>query len=63
MNGLQVFHKPVVMNDEKATKVAAILSAKVAVPTHYAFFGDISSDTFVLSYHGTAEDFAQKATE
>lgn len=46
-----------VMTDEEAAKLEGELHAAVAVPIHYMFRGS----TF-LSYHGTAEGFAQSAT-
>jgi L-ascorbate metabolism protein UlaG (beta-lactamase superfamily) len=58
VNGLYAMGKQVVMSDREAAQLAEQLEAKVAVPIHYAFRGSWFTDTFILSYHGTAEGFA-----
>jgi L-ascorbate metabolism protein UlaG (beta-lactamase superfamily) len=61
VNGLHAMGRQVVMTDEEAARFAGRLNASVAVPIHYAFKGGWLTDTFVLSYHGSAEGFAQAA--
>jgi L-ascorbate metabolism protein UlaG (beta-lactamase superfamily) len=56
VNGLQVRGQQVVMTDAEAAKLAGALHAAVAVPIHYMFRGGT-----ILSYHGTAEGFAESA--
>jgi L-ascorbate metabolism protein UlaG (beta-lactamase superfamily) len=56
VNGLQVRGQQVVMSDAEAAKLAGALHAAVAVPIHYMFRGGT-----ILSYHGTAEGFAESA--
>lgn len=61
VNGLHAMGKQVVMTDAEAAELAGTLNAGVAVPMHYAFKGGWLTDTFILSYHGTAEGFAREA--
>ena len=61
VNGLHAGGAQVVMTDQEAAKLAGELHAAVAVPIHYKFRGGIIADTFVLSYHGTAEGFLEAA--
>lgn len=61
VNGLRVAGEQVVMNDQEAARLAGVLRAAVAVPIHYMFRGGIVADTFVLSYHGSADGFVKAA--
>ncbi len=62
VNGLHAGGTQVVMTDQEAAKLAGELHAAVAVPIHYKFRGGIIADTFIPSYHGTAEGFLEAAT-
>ncbi|MGA9522024.1 MAG: MBL fold metallo-hydrolase [Myxococcaceae bacterium] len=61
VNGLHAFWMQQVMTDEEAAKLAATLKAEVAVPHHYRFQGGWFTQNVVLTYHGSAEGFAEHA--
>jgi L-ascorbate metabolism protein UlaG (beta-lactamase superfamily) len=61
VNGLRAMGRAQVMTPDEAAELVALLQARVAVPTHYTFKGSGFTDTFILSYHGTAEDFVKAA--
>ena len=46
---------------QEAAKLAGELKVPLAIPIHYTFHGGIIFDHVALTYHGTAEGFAQAA--
>lgn len=63
VNGLHAVGSAVVMSDEEAASLAAKLKPSIAVPIHYTFKGSGFTDTFILSYHGTADGFVKAAAK
>ncbi|MFT3710658.1 MAG: MBL fold metallo-hydrolase [Archangium sp.] len=63
VNGLRAFGSQKVMNAKEAAELVSLLRARVAVPTHYTFKGSAFTDTFILGYDGTAEEFVETARE
>ena len=49
INGLRVFGKQVVTDPKQAASVCALLTPRVAIPTHYAFKGGAIMDAFSLN--------------
>jgi len=63
VNGLELrpmFNRKVVMNDEDAAKLCAILKPRVAIPTHYAFTAGNLRNHVLLKYTGTVEGFKRE---
>jgi L-ascorbate metabolism protein UlaG (beta-lactamase superfamily) len=61
VNGLHAMGKQMVMNATEAAQLAGMLRAEAAVPMHYRFQGSWFTETFILSYDGTPERFAEAA--
>jgi L-ascorbate metabolism protein UlaG (beta-lactamase superfamily) len=57
VNGLHAMGKQVVMTADEAAALTATLKPAVVVPLHYAFRGSWFTETFILSFHGTPEQF------
>jgi L-ascorbate metabolism protein UlaG (beta-lactamase superfamily) len=57
VNGLHAMGKQVVMTAEQAATLTATLDPEVVVPIHSAFRGSWFTETFILSFHGTADQF------
>jgi hypothetical protein len=52
-----LLNRQVVMNDEEAADLCAILKPRYAVPTHSAFPAGPIQDRLLLKYSGAAEAF------
>lgn len=61
VNGLHAMGKQMVMNATEAAQLTGMLRAEAAVPMHYRFQGGWFTETFILSYDGTPERFAEAA--
>jgi L-ascorbate metabolism protein UlaG (beta-lactamase superfamily) len=61
VNGLHAMGKQVVMTAQEAAALTATLKPEVVVPIHYAFRGSWFTETFILSFHGTADEFLNAA--
>jgi L-ascorbate metabolism protein UlaG (beta-lactamase superfamily) len=61
VNGLHAMGKQMVMNADEAARLAGMLRAEAVVPMHYRFQGSWFTETFILSYDGTPERFAEAA--
>lgn len=61
VNGLHAMGKQMVMNADEAAQLAGMLRAEAVVPMHYRFQGGWFTETFILSYDGTPERFAEAA--
>jgi L-ascorbate metabolism protein UlaG (beta-lactamase superfamily) len=59
VNGLHAMGKQMVMSATEAAQLAGMLRAEAAVPMHYRFQGSWFTETFILSYDGTPERFAE----
>ena len=57
VNGLHAMGTQVVMSADEAAALTATLKPEVVVPTHYAFRGSWFTETFILSFHGTPQQF------
>jgi L-ascorbate metabolism protein UlaG (beta-lactamase superfamily) len=60
VNGLQIrpmFNRKVVMNEQDAASLCAILRPRVAIPSHYAFTAGKPQDRRLLKHTGTPEGF------
>jgi len=61
INGLHAMGKQMVMSADEAARLAGMLRAEAVVPMHYRFQGSWFTETFILSYDGTPERFAEAA--